>query len=104
MTKENMGECIARQDIQKVKRGTRKTKIIKSGRGIRSRVNGSFTIEAAVVVPMFLFLFVIVISCGVEMYTECRDMAVEIQQEKELDTVTLFYRYQMIGDMVEDGD
>lgn len=71
---------------------------------IKRKIQGSFSIEAAIIVPMLVFLFVITINCGIQMYTECRDMAIGIQKEEELDIVTLFYRYQRIGDMVEDGD
>ena len=70
----------------------------------KKKIQGSFSIEAAIIVPMLVFLFAITINCGMEMYTECRDMAIEIQKEEELDIVTLFYRYHKIGDMVEDGD
>lgn len=70
----------------------------------KKKIQGSFSIEAAIIVPMLVFLFAITINCGMEMYTECRDMAIEIQKEEELEIVTLFYRYQKIGDMVEDGD
>lgn len=70
----------------------------------KKKIQGSFSIEAAIIVPMLVFLFAITINCGIEMYTECRDMAIGIYEEEELDIVALFYRYQKIGDMVEDGD
>lgn len=89
-----------------IKRKIQTKKIICANKKCQAKVTvqGSFTIEAAIIVPMLVFLFAITINCGLEMYTECRDMAVKIQEEEELDIVTLFYRYQKIGDMVEDGD
>lgn len=71
---------------------------------LKRKIQGSFSIEAAIIFPMLMFLFAITIQCGIQMYTECRDMAIGIQKEEELDIVAMFYRYQRIGDMLENGD
>ena len=53
---------------------------------------GSLTIEAALVVPLVLALFAFAMKSGIQMYTECRDTALAIGQEQEIDAVNIFHR------------
>ena len=46
---------------------------------------GSLTIEAALVVPLVLALFAFAMKSGIQMYTECRDTALAIGQEQEIE-------------------
>lgn len=69
------------------------------------KVKGSLTIEAAVIVPLVLFVFVLAMESGLSMYTECRDTAVSIRDEEKYDTVKLFYCWREAGEFLgnEDG-
>lgn len=67
-------------------------------------IKGSLTVEAALILPLLLFLFAMVLDCGIWMYTECCGTAVSIYEEQDLETVKTFYFWQRIGDMTEDGD
>lgn len=60
--------------------------------------------EAALIVPLFLFLFVLTIDTGIRMYTECRDTAEAICGEKDMKIVEKFYFWQGIGGIWEDED
>ena len=54
---------------------------------------GSLTIEAALVVPLVLALF-----------TECRDTALAIGQEQEIEAVKMFYHWQEAGELFQNED
>ena len=60
---------------------------------------GSLTIEAALVVPLVLALFAFAMKSGIQMYTECRDTALAIGQEQEIEAVKMFYRWQEAGEL-----
>lgn len=68
------------------------------------KIKGSLTVEAAIMIPLLLFLIVAAIDGGVELYLECRNTVTALEEEKTTDTVRLFYLCNAIGDMVEDGD
>lgn len=67
-------------------------------------VKGSLTVEAALVYPILLFLMIFTMQTGLWMYTECRDTAVSILEEQDLDIIKKFYLRQNIEGMTEDGD
>ena len=66
------------------------------------RLKGSYTIEAAIIVPIFIFLLAIGMRAGLILYDE-------IKQEREqeiLDGLWLvddFYRFECMGELT-DGD
>ena len=65
---------------------------------------GSLTIEAALVVPLVLALFAFAMKSGIQMYTECRDTALAIGQEQEIEAVKMFYRWQEAGELFQNED
>lgn len=68
------------------------------------KVRGSLTVEAAIVIPLVLFLVVFAIDGGVELYLECHNTVMSLEAEEKVDTVRLFYVCNGIGDMIGDGD
>lgn len=68
------------------------------------KVKGSLTVEAAIMIPLLLFLIVTAINGGVELYLECQNMVTELESEEKTDAVRLFYLWNGIGDMIGDGD
>ncbi len=68
------------------------------------KINGSLTVEAALMIPLLLFLIVIAIESGVEMYLECQHTVTALEAEEKPHTVRLFYLCNGIGDMIDDGD
>ena len=65
---------------------------------------GSLTIEAALVVPLVLALFAFAMKSGIQMYTECRDTALAIGQEQEIEAVKMFYRWQEAGELFQNEE
>lgn len=41
---------------------------------------------------------------GIQMYTECRDTALAIGQEQEIEAVKMFYRWQEAGELFQNED
>ncbi len=68
------------------------------------KVRGSLTVEAAVMIPLVLFLTVTAVRGGVELYQECRATVQELEAEQEIRIVRLLYLYEGIGDLTENGD
>lgn len=60
--------------------------------------------EAALIIPLWLALCILAVNSGVQLYLECLDTVEAVEAEKEIDIVRLFYIYNGIGDMIEDGD
>lgn len=67
-------------------------------------VKGSLTVEAALVYPILLLLMLFTLQTGLCMYTECRDTAVSILEEQDLDIIKIFYLKQNVEGMTGDGD
>lgn len=62
---------------------------------------GSYTIEAAVYVPMIMFLILVTIRGGISFYRESKNREV-YEGLITMDAVSEFYTYQMIQDMGEE--
>lgn len=64
-------------------------------------VKGSFTVEAAVLVPMLVMMYVLMINTGFNMYVEIREQK---EQEAQLDMwmVDDFYKYQILKEVLHD--
>lgn len=62
---------------------------------------GSFTIEAAIWVPVMIFLIMNVVRLGISFFQESvnREAGVRL---KELDIVQEFYNYQILGEIGEE--
>lgn len=52
--------------------------------------DASLTVEAAIMIPLMMFLLAGVMNLGIDLYVECRDTAIEIEAEDALDVVGLF--------------
>lgn len=64
-------------------------------------LKGSFTLEAAVLVPMLIAMYVLMINTGFDMYVEIQE---EKEQEAQADLwmVDDFYRYQILKEVIND--
>lgn len=71
---------------------------------MKRRLTAGLTVEAAVIVPLLLFLFGMAMRCGIQLYTECRDTAVVVQNEQKLEIVQEFYFWQGIEEIGRDED
>lgn len=59
----------------------------------------SYTVEASLIVPVMLGVFALAMQMGIDMYEEVRqqdDIAVELCEVKE------FYKYQTLGEILDD--
>ena len=61
-----------------------------------------FLTALMLIVPAALFAFAM--KSGIQMYTECRDTALAIGQEQEIEAVKMFYRWQEAGELFQNED
>ena len=64
-------------------------------------LKGSFTVEASVLVPMLLIIYVLIINTGIYMYTEIREQK-EQEAQADIWMVDDFYKYQLMKGMLYD--
>ena len=67
------------------------------------RLKGSYTIEAAVLIPMILFIMMTVLLMGIQFYEKCLYREKNKRLE-ELDILSEFYMYQVleeVGDEIQ---
>lgn len=67
-------------------------------------VRGSLTIEAALMIPLALLLFMMAMNGGIQLYQECRDTAISISEEEKMDVINMFYNWKMLEDVGKDED
>lgn len=66
--------------------------------------NASFTVEASVYIPLLISFYLFAMRTGIELYTETKELAEQIQAEERIDVKKLFYRKENIGDLLGHGD
>ena len=64
-------------------------------------LKGSFTVEASVLVPMLLIIYVLIINTGIYMYTEIREQK-EQEAQSDIWVIDDFYKYQLMKGMLYD--
>lgn len=68
------------------------------------RMRASITVEAAIIVPLVLFVFGLSMRSGIQLYLEFKDTVFEIMEDETMDAVQKFYQLNMLGDIGEDED
>ncbi len=66
------------------------------------KLKGSYTVEAAIIVPIFIFILAIGMKAGLILYSEIKQQQ-EQQIVEEMWLVDDFYRYKSAGEIL-DGD
>lgn len=61
---------------------------------------GSFTVEAAILIPIYLFIMMGTIRIGILLYSEIKADN-EIQKAEQLWAVEDFYRNELVGELLE---
>lgn len=61
---------------------------------------GSFTVEAAYIVPLILMSIYIVIISGITLHNEVKNKAILIKEEKVVELVSYMYRKELIEDIL----
>lgn len=74
-----------------------------SGFALMKEIDASMTIEAAVILSLFLILFSAAIRTGIVMYQETKQYAEKIRNESEPDTVNKFYYMTQLDGYLGDG-
>lgn len=59
-------------------------------------IDGSLTIEAALILPLVLMLFVLAMNGGIQLYQECQNTAISIREEEEIDIINMFYNWKIL--------
>lgn len=59
---------------------------------------GSFTVEATIIVPLFIFMILTVLRIGIGFFQDSAKREVSPELEK-LDIVSEFYNYQVLGEV-----
>ena len=65
------------------------------------RYQGSFTVEAAIILPIILFCICLVIELGVSMHNEVKIQVGEQIQQKKIDMIKCMYRKEWLESFVE---
>ena len=65
------------------------------------RLRGSYTLEAAIYIPMIMLLLFQSVGIGIEYWQKSRDREVLLEL-RELDIVQEFYGYQMLEEVREE--
>ena len=68
----------------------------------RGSVNAIYTIEAAVLIPLVLFVMAASISLGISLYTEVATEASEYQDIQKLDEVKRVHEIRTLGTVWEE--
>lgn len=67
---------------------------------MKRRINrASYTVEAAIWIPVYLFLIAGAIGCGVDLYREIADQE---NAAKAVWAVSEFYQKQIFGEVLDD--
>ena len=65
---------------------------------MKSRLKGSYTVEAAVYIPIILFMLFHSLDIAIDFWQESRECEISKQME-ELDCVKEFYGYQILDEI-----
>lgn len=65
------------------------------------KFEGSLTVEAAIIFPLVLMLFVSAINGGIGLYQVVSELSVKIESDEKIDTVKIFYRFKMLGELFD---
>lgn len=65
---------------------------------MKSRLKGSYTVEAAVYIPIILFMLFHSLDIAIDFWQESREREISKQLE-ELDCVKEFYGYQILDEI-----
>lgn len=60
--------------------------------------------EASIYIPVLLFFCLFVMRVGMELYTETRETAVQIETEEKVEVLKLFYQKEGVEDLLEHGN
>ena len=63
------------------------------------RYKGSFTIEAAFIIPIILFIGCLTIELGVALHQEVRGQAIEQMKEEPMDVIGCMYRKEFLEEL-----
>ena len=63
-------------------------------------LRGSYTVEASVIIPMFLFLMITTTSIGIDLYHEA-EAAQEQERTSSLWAVEKFYAFQAVDEVID---
>lgn len=69
---------------------------------VMKRCRGSFTVEAAVIMPLFLFMLVAVISISVDLYQETTSLVAEINNKEQIDITSAMYHIDSVKKLISD--
>ena len=74
---------------------------IKEGVMKGKRFNGSYTVEAAIYIPIILFVLIQSLQIAIEFWQESREREIS-KCLRKIDIVEEFYGYQIMGDVMEE--
>ncbi len=60
--------------------------------------------EASIYIPVLLFFYLFVMRVGMELYTETRETAVQIETKEKVEVLKLFYQKEGVEDLLEHGN
>ncbi len=61
---------------------------------------GSFTVEAACIVPLILMCICIAIGSGITLHNEVKNRALLVEEEESVDLVSYMYRKELVENVM----
>ena len=65
---------------------------------------GSFTIEAACIMPLILMCICIAIKSGITLHNEVKSLALQVNEENGVELSSYLYRKELIENLLGDWD
>lgn len=66
--------------------------------------NGSLTVEAAIIFPLVIAVFIIAVNGGISLNQDVRETVAGIEDKEDINTVKMFYRWKVLGELLGDED
>lgn len=64
------------------------------------RLKGSYTVEAAIIIPIYIFIMTIAMRVGIKLYQEITSQT-EYEIVEDMWLVDDFYRYKLIQEVIK---
>lgn len=65
---------------------------------------GSYTVEAAIIMPFLLLIMVATIHIAINFHEEIKQVAKESEEVQEIPIIKIFYHTEMIGEILQGAE
>ena len=76
--------------------------LIVSNVAVMMKGQGSFTIEAAIIMPILLFMILAAVSIAVDLYQETIELVAKIYSKEQFDLITAMYHIDSVKNLISE--